>query len=120
LVLPRLEHVDRLRGQFGEDTAFVVDACQARITPAAIRAYLARGIIVFLTGSKFMGGPPFSGFALLPGGLAARSAPLAEGMAGIFRRAEVPPSWPGRTVCKDSGNVGLALRLAASIFELER
>lgn len=120
LVLPHMEHVDALRERWGEQIAFVVDACQARITAAAIRAYLARGIIVFLTGSKFMGGPPFSGFALLPSGLAADAAPIAPGMATVFRRAEIPAHWPGRHVCEDSGNAGLALRLAASLFELRR
>jgi len=120
LVLPSLACVDGLRAQFGQDVAFVVDACQARITSAAIHGYLSRGIIVFVTGSKFMGGPPFSGFALLPPGLAASAAPMAAGMAQVFRRAEVPASWPGREICEDTGNPGLALRLSASLFELER
>lgn len=120
LVLPHLDDVDALRARFGEDVLFVVDACQARITSAAVHDYLARGMIVFVTGSKFMGGPPFSGFALLPPGIAERAAPVADGMAGVFRRAELPASWPGREVCEDSGNAGLALRLAASLYELER
>ncbi|MEZ5744275.1 MAG: hypothetical protein R3D89_11285 [Sphingomonadaceae bacterium] len=120
LVQPVLDDIDRLRARFGQDVTFVVDACQARITAQAINDYLARGMIVFVTGSKFMGGPPFSGFALLPAGLAARAAPLAGGVAKIFRRAEVPASWPGREICEDTGNPGLALRLEASLFELAR
>ncbi len=120
LVLPHLDHVDALRERFGEGVLFVVDACQARITSQALRDYLDRGMIVFVTGSKFMGGPPFSGFALLPAGLAERAAPVAAGMASVFRRAELPAAWPGREVCVDSGNAGLALRLAASLFELDR
>ncbi len=120
LVLPHLDEIDSLQAHFGDRLSFVVDACQARITSAAIAAYLDRGIIVFLTGSKFMGGPPFSGFALLPAGIVARAAPLASGMAHIFRRAEVPEKWPGRDILSSEGNAGLALRLAASLFELER
>ena len=120
LVLPHLDDVDWLRTKFGADLTFVVDACQARITTEAIHAYLERGIIVFITGSKFMGGPPFSGFALLPPGLAAKAAPLPAGAAKIFRRAEVPAGWANRDICEDSGNPGLALRLAASLFELNR
>jgi hypothetical protein len=120
LVLPHLDDIDRLRSKFGDDVAFVVDACQARITTQAILDYLARGIIVFLTGSKFMGGPPFSGFALLPSGMVASTAPLAAGMASVFRRAEVPVGWAGADALPDSGNAGLALRLSASLFELER
>jgi selenocysteine lyase/cysteine desulfurase len=111
---------DRLQSRFGGDVAFVVDACQARITTQAIHDYLARDIIVFLTGSKFMGGPPFSGFALLPNGMAGSAAPLASGMATVFRRAEVPTVWAGAESLTQSGNAGLALRLSASLFELER
>lgn len=120
LVLPHLDDVDALRQRFGDGVLFVVDACQARITSQALRDYLARGMIVFVTGSKFMGGPPFSGFALLPAGLSAGSAPVPVGMASVFRRAELPAAWPGRDCLEDSGNPGLALRLAASLFELER
>ena len=120
LVLPHLDEIDALVTRFGDDVSFVVDACQARITTPAIHDYLKRGIIVFLTGSKFMGGPPFSGFALLPPGMAANAAPLPVGAAQIFRRAEVPADWAGREALDDSGNAGLALRLSASLFELER
>jgi len=45
LVLPHLDDIDRLQLRFGGDVAFVVDACQARITTQAIHDYLARGII---------------------------------------------------------------------------
>ena len=120
LVLPHLGDLDALAARFGPDLLFVVDACQARITSEAINAYLARGMIVFVTGSKFMGAPPFSGFALLPEGMASRAAPLPEGAATIFRRAEAPDGWAGRYALPDSGNPGLALRLAAAVFELER
>lgn len=120
LVLPHLDEIDALIERFGASVSFVVDACQARITTAAIHDYLKRGIIVFLTGSKFMGGPPFSGFALLPAGMAANAARLPAGASQIFRRAEVPETWAGRQILEDSGNAGLALRLAASLFELDR
>lgn len=120
LVLPHLREIDALKDRFGDRLSYVVDACQARITSAAIADYLERGIIVFLTGSKFMGGPPFSGFALLPAGIAEAAPPLAAGMANIFRRAEVPENWAGRDILNNGGNTGLALRLAASLFELER
>lgn len=120
LVLPHLDDIDALIECYGDQVSFVVDACQARITSPAIADYLERGIIVFLTGSKFMGGPPFSGFAVLPSGMAEAAAPLAEGMATIFRRAEIPAGWAGREQLPDEGNPGLALRLAASLFELER
>ncbi|MBV9883731.1 MAG: hypothetical protein JO276_12050 [Sphingomonadaceae bacterium] len=117
LILPSLDDVDRLANP---RATLVVDACQARITGAAVNDYLVRGAIVFVTGSKFMGGPPFSGFALVPRAFADAAAPLPEGFASIFRRAEWPAGWPGAESLPDSFNIGLLLRLEASIFELER
>ena len=120
LVLPSLDDIDALAARFGDAIGFVVDACQARITSAAIAAYLDRGCILFLTGSKFMGGPPFSGFALLPAGTAAAAAPLPADFARIFRRAEWPRDWAGAAALPDSANLGLLLRLDVSLYELER
>ena len=120
LILPGLADLDRLQAEHGDDITLVIDACQARITAQAVQDYLARGAIVFVTGSKFMGGPPFSGFALVPRGLAAAAARLPRGLATIFRRAEWPADWPGMDRLPDGANLGLLLRLEASIFELER
>ncbi|HET9637743.1 MAG TPA: hypothetical protein VFP12_00880 [Allosphingosinicella sp.] len=120
LILPSLDDIDRLAEKHGETVTFVVDACQARITSPAIADYLERGAIVFVTGSKFMGGPPFSGFALVPRRFREETVPLASGLATIFRRGEWPAGWPGAEALEDSANPGLLLRLEASIFELER
>src|SRR6218665_3206509 len=102
LILPSLEDIDRLAG----DATLVVDACQARITSQAVNDYLARDAVVFITGSKVMGGPPFSGFALVPPGLAAQAPSLPGGLATIFRRAEWPAGWPGAEVLPESVNIG--------------
>ena len=120
LILPKLREIDALREEFGDRLTLVVDACQARITGEAVRDYLARGAIVFITGSKFMGGPPFSGFALVPDTVRDAASPLPIGFASIFRRAEWGEGWAGRDHLEDTSNPGLALRLEASIFELER
>jgi hypothetical protein len=120
LILPKLAEIDALTAEFGDGVTLVVDACQARITSRAVRGYLERGAIVFITGSKFMGGPPFSGMALVPDSVMARAAPLPAGFATIFRRAEWGEGWQGREQLEDSTNPGLALRLEASVFELER
>jgi hypothetical protein len=120
LILPDLADLDRLGEASGDGVTFVVDACQARITSPAIADYLQRGAIVFVTGSKFMGGPPFSGFALVPRRFREQSRPLAQGLATIFRRGEWPGGWPGAEALEDGSNPGLLLRLEASIFELER
>lgn len=120
LILPELAEIDRLQRDWGEAATFVIDACQARITTEALHEYLDRGAIVFLTGSKFMGGPPFNGFAVIPAAVAQRAGMLPTGLAGVFSRAEWPAGWPGREVLPDEGNTGLWLRFEASIFELER
>ena len=120
LILPSLADIDRIGARHGNHITLLVDACQARITAAAIADYLDRGAIVFVTGSKFMGGPPFSGFALVPKSVAAAAPAIPYGLATIFRRAEWPPGWPGADGLPDSANPGLLLRLEAALFELER
>ncbi len=114
LILPSLEDIDRLAGDHPGSVTFVVDACQARITSPAIADYLARDAIVFVTGSKFMGGPPFSGFALVPPRFRRQARPLAPGLATIFRRGEWPAGWPGAESLPETANPGLLLRLEAS------
>lgn len=120
LILPELAEIDTLLRLSGGGATFVIDACQARITTEALHGYLDREAIVFLTGSKFMGGPPFNGFALVPAAVARRVQALPSGFAGIFSRAEWPAGWPGSESLPDEGNPGLRLRFEASIFELER
>lgn len=120
LVLPDLAELDRLRALIGERVTIVVDACQARITSPAIAAYLDCGCVVMLTGSKFMGGPPFSAMALVPQVTVARAGPLPDGFARVFRRSEWPQDWPGASRLPDEANPGLFLRLEAALFELGR
>ena len=120
LILPSFGDIDALQARHGDAVTILVDACQARITSPAIADYLERGAIVFVTGSKFMGGPPFSGFALVPESFRAAAPPLPAGLATVFRRAEWPAAWPGAAQLPESANPGLLLRLEAAIFELER
>jgi hypothetical protein len=119
-VLPDFEHLDTLVDRHGDAVSFIVDACQARITSAAIADYLARGCAVLVTGSKFMGAPPFSGFALVPRAMVEASAPMPIAFCKIFRRAEWPDRWPDVDLLPREANLGLLLRLEAAIFELER
>lgn len=64
----------------------IVDACQARIGPDTVEAYLKRGWPVVVTGSKFFGGPAFSGAVLFP---RARLLAVARNMLPTVLR--VPP-----------------------------
>lgn len=119
LVLPDLADIDFLRDRYGPALTLAVDACQARLSNAAIAAYVKRDAIVLLTGSKFIGGPPFSGFALVPGTLSP-AASLPPGLGTVFRRAELPEGWPLCDAFVADANPGLLLRLEAAVFELER
>lgn len=124
IITPSLSAVDALLAAFGAKVDLVVDACQGRISPTTIAAYLDRGASIFLTGSKFIGGPPFSAWALVPPGLAnrmKRGTPAPAGLGHFFARGDMPTGWhdsdgilPNRT------NFGLLLRLEAGLFELER
>ena len=120
LILPDMAQMDALQERHADNATFVIDACQARITTDALHDYLDRDAIVFLTGSKFMGGPPFNGFALMRREAVQNAAKLPEGFARIFRRAEFPAHWAGCESLNDSENISLALRYEASVFELER
>ena len=124
IIAPSLSSLDTLLERFGERMDVVVDACQGRISPGAIDAYLKRNATVFITGSKFFAGPPFSAFALVPPGLAARmegKKALPAGLADFFARPEMPPHWQA---CDgglpDTVNFGMLLRLEAALFEIER
>ena len=120
LVLPDIADLALLQNRYGDAVTFVIDACQARITSAAIARYMELGAIVLMTGSKFIGAPPFNGWAIIPRTLADTAAPLPAGFSSLFRRAEWPEGWPGRGLLEDSANVSLGLRLEAAVFELER
>ena len=119
LVLPLLCDIDRLKAEFGEGISLVVDACQVRIDNSVIQSYLAMGAMIMLSGSKFMGGPPFSGFLLVPPCMVPKQN-LAPGLAELFRRSEWPVDWRQADYLPDGSNPGLLLRLEAAIFELER
>lgn len=124
IVTPSLSAVDALLGAYGDSLDLVVDACQGRISPDTIAAYLTRGASIFLTGSKFIGGPPFSAWALVPSALSKRmkSGRVARaGLAHFFARGDMPTGWSDTDdILPHQTNFGLLLRLEAGLFELER
>lgn len=99
----------------------VIDACQMRLGPARIAADLARGALVLITGSKFYGGPAFSGAVLVPPQIGARlaAAPLAAGLGDYMTRTDWPARWSGlRKQFRTAPNFGQWLRWEAAIAEI--
>jgi hypothetical protein len=124
IVTPSLSAIDKLLSAHGKAVDLVVDACQGRISPSTIDAYLARGASIFLTGSKFIGGPPFSAWALVPPALSTRmksGTTPPGGLAHFFARGDMPTGWTDTDASLPAlTNFGLLLRLEAGLFELER
>jgi glutamate/tyrosine decarboxylase-like PLP-dependent enzyme len=123
LQAPSFDLLRRLREHHGARLSIVVDACQMRLGKAQLRAYLAAGFMVQITGSKFYMGPPFSGALLVPQEIAARAsamAPLPAGLGAYFSRLEWPSAWSGITAgLSATANLGLLLRWQAALAEME-
>jgi hypothetical protein len=99
----------------------VVDACQARLAQDSLRAYLERGFMVLITGSKFFTGPPFAGALLLPPRIAARlesCRKVAGGLGDYFGRFDWGDGCATAALPSEA-NVGLTCRWAAALAEME-
>jgi hypothetical protein len=101
----------------------VVDACQARIEPVTVAAYLRRGWPVVVTGSKFLGGPAFSGAVLFPlarltanGQRPLRFAPSGDAPFGDAPFGNLASE---DSAASDSGRLGTALRWTAALAVLD-
>ena len=120
---PAIADVVALADKFGSGVDVVVDACQARLGPEAVAAYLQRGWLVQITGSKFWGGPPFSGGLLVPQPFTSRASGLAAPLsclAGYMARNEWPAAFgTARDVLPDARNLGLMCRWQAALCEAE-
>lgn len=118
---PSLSCVERLRS-ISDDLVIVVDAAQGRFSRRGLRDALKNNYLVLFTGSKFYGGPPFSGAILVPPrfhpsecGITA----LPAGFRDYFTAAEMPESWDGiRDSLPAEANVGLLLRWCAAVAEM--
>lgn len=98
LIAPSIGSVLALRARWPQQLDVMVDACQLRLDPVTLRAYLAHGFMLALTGSKFITGPTFSGALLLPRAIAANAVDAYT----------------------DRSNFGLLLRWEAALSEMER
>ncbi len=110
-----------LTSQYGERLILIVDACQMRISPVAIRAHLAQGSMVQITGSKFFTGPPFSGALLVPPATTRSATVLPKGLGLYCGRSEWPPAL---SHCSGqlpaTRNLGILARWQAAIEEIDR
>lgn len=121
LLAPSPACAAQLRHRHGERVAVLVDACQFRLAPASLVAYLRQGFLVAVTGSKFVTGPAFCGGLLLPSAVVPvlRLRPLAA-LRAYSTRADWPPGWAAAADLPAGPNVGLMLRWAAALAELAR
>ncbi len=121
LLAPSPAFLAKLRATYGEQFDFVLDACQARLSPASLRAYLAQDAVVLVTGSKFFTGPPFAGAAILPASYGARLAAgtLPAGLSAYFGRDEFPADAACAKPLPPGGNYGLSLRWHAALGEIK-
>lgn len=65
-IAPSLSCATRLQQRFPAQLHILLDACQFRIANSTLQAYLKHGMMVAITGSKFLAGPSFSGALVVP------------------------------------------------------
>lgn len=120
LVAPSPACAARLKARFPRQLEVLVDACQFRLTPGSVAAYLAADFLVAVTGSKFLGGPPFCGALFLPGSAVARlgAHPPSRGLADYCGREDWPRTWAARATLPAAPNLGLLFRWEAALHEL--
>jgi hypothetical protein len=120
--LPDAAAVARWQAREGDRLDVVVDAAQMRIDQHTVVSHLECGRMIFVTGSKFFCGPPFSGALLIPRELAdrvRRSTSLPQGLSDYLTRADVPDTLgPLQDSARTGVNFGLLARWAAALAEM--
>jgi len=97
----------------------VVDACQMRLSRVRLQHYLDRGYMVLISGSKFFGGPAFSGALLLPGCIPCPDGEaFADGLQAYAGRSDWPKRWTLRSHFSNRPNLGQWLRWEAALTEI--
>ena len=119
---PSAACLDEIARRWPRKVQVVVDACQARLGRRRLRSYLDRGYMVLITGSKFFGGPAFSGALLVPKGLSRALDRIDGGAPGIFDyvgRCDWPMTWTAlRSRFERRPNFGQWLRWEAALAEI--
>ncbi|MBR0856528.1 hypothetical protein [Bradyrhizobium liaoningense] len=119
---PSAACLDEIGRRWPGKVQVVVDACQARLGRRRLRSYLDRGYMVLITGSKFFGGPAFSGALLVPKGLSRaldRVGEIAPGFLDYAGRSDWPKAWTTlRSRFERRPNFGQWLRWEAALAEI--
>ncbi len=119
---PTAACLDEIARRWPGKVQVVVDACQARLGRRRLRSYLDRGYMVLITGSKFFGGPAFSGALLVPKGLSRSLDHVGEIAPGFFDyagRSDWPTAWTTlRSRFERRPNFGQWLRWEAALAEI--
>ncbi|WP_407155523.1 hypothetical protein [Bradyrhizobium sp. STM 3557] len=119
---PDQDCLDLIARRWPGRVQLVVDACQMRLGRRRLRGLLDRGAMVLITGSKFYGGPAFSGALLVPGMLSRalqRCGAVADGLFDYIGRSDWPMTWTSlraRSVARP--NLGQWLRWEAALEEI--
>lgn len=122
--IPSYDLARKIKDEFGEKVIMIVDAAQMRLKSDSVEQYLDIGMNIIVTGSKFIGGAPFSG-ALLVSERDSQSfiesktdlAPEFDqyfddyGIAPLVKRSEKSMSWI---------NWGLFMRWEVALHEMKQ
>jgi hypothetical protein len=109
------------------DVEVVVDAAQGRFRRGDPSRWLSAGFSVITSGSKFFGGPAFSGVLIRPG--ASRAATIERltrsacesGLAAYLSAGQMPSTWSElRARLPSSPSLGLLARWEAALPSIER
>ncbi|MGJ4994826.1 hypothetical protein ACQR0Z_10455 [Bradyrhizobium sp. HKCCYLS3077] len=119
---PGMACLDEVSRRWPDRVQIVVDACQMRLGAARLRDHLARGHLVLISGSKFFGGPAFSGALLVPPLVSAAlrgGNPVAPGLFDYVGRSDWPVAWTDlRARSAPRANIGQWLRWEAALDEI--
>jgi hypothetical protein len=115
--------LDEIARRWPDKVLVVVDACQMRLGRRRMRNHLDRGYLVLITGSKFFGGPAFSGALLVPSRLARSldaAAEVSRGLLDYAGRSDWPNRWANlRSRFESRPNFGQWLRWEAALEEIK-
>ena len=119
MIAPSVDCALALKKQFLDKVIVLADCCQGRVSSHTIRQYLKSDVLVALTGSKFIGGPSFSGVLLIPEALSSRleQRSMAPMLKQYCAQGEWPSHWAASADLIHKANFGLLLRWQAALEE---